>query len=62
MNTLELIDKKELLKKRADEIVSGAEKETRKLNEGEQMEFHSLLKEVADIDSENRKKDEQNIK
>ena len=39
MNTLELTDKKELLKKRADEIVSGAEKETRKLNEGEQMEF-----------------------
>ena len=62
MNTLELTDKKELLKKRADEIVSGAEKETRKLNEGEQTEFDSLLKEVADIDGEIRKLDEQNLK
>ena len=62
MNTLELIDKKELLKKRAEEIVSGAEKETRKLNEGEQTEFDSLLKEVADIDGEIRKLDEQNLK
>ena len=62
MNTLELIDKKELLKKGAEEIVSGAEKETRKLNEGEQTEFDSLLKEVADIDGEIRKLDEQNLK
>ena len=31
MNTLELLDKKELLKKRAEEIISGAEKEVRKL-------------------------------
>lgn len=30
MNTLELLDKKELLKKRAEEIISGAEKEVRK--------------------------------
>ena len=32
MNTLELLDKKELLKKRAEEIISGAEKEVRKLS------------------------------
>ena len=37
MNTLELLDKKELLKKRAEEIISGAEKEVRKLNAGEQV-------------------------
>ena len=34
MNTLELLDKKELLQKRAEEIISGAEKEVRKLNAG----------------------------
>ena len=62
LNSLELLDKKELLKQRADEIISGAEKETRKLNEGEQTEFDSLLKEVADIDGEIRKLDEQNLK
>ena len=32
MNTLELLDKKEQLKQRAEEIVSKAEKETRRLN------------------------------
>ena len=50
MNTLELLDKKELLQKRAEEIISGAEKEVRKLNAGEQVEFDALTKEVADID------------
>lgn len=50
MNTLELLDKKELLKKRAQEIISGAEKEARKLNEGEKVEFDTITKEVADID------------
>ena len=38
MNTLELLDKKEQLKQRAEEIVSKAEKETRRLNEGEHAE------------------------
>ena len=32
MNTLELLDKKELLKKRAEEIISGAEKRKITLN------------------------------
>ena len=42
MNTLELLDKKEQLKQRAEEIVSKAEKETRRLNEGEHAEFNSI--------------------
>ena len=62
MNTLELTDKKELLKQRAEEIISGAEKETRKLQAGEQVEIDTLIKEVADIENEIRKLDEQNLK
>lgn len=62
MNTLELLDKKELLKKRAEEIISGAEKEVRKLNAVEQAEFDTLTKEVADIDVQIRKIEEDNLK
>lgn len=62
MNTLELLDKKELLKKRAEELISGAEKEVRKLNAGEQAEFDILTKEVADIDVQIRKIEEDNLK
>ena len=61
MNTLELLDKKELLKKRAEEIISGAEKEVRKLNAGEQVEFDALTKEAADIDIQIRKIEEDNL-
>ena len=50
MNTLELLDKKELLRKKAEGIISTAEKEVRKLNVGEESEFDALVKEVADID------------
>ena len=49
MNTLELLDKKEQLKQRAEEIVSKAEKETRRLNEGEHAEFNSITVELEDI-------------
>lgn len=62
MNTLELLDKKELLKKRAEEIISGAEKEVRKLNAAEQAEFDTLTKEVADIDLQIRRIEEDNLK
>lgn len=55
MNTLELLDKKEQLKQRAEEIVSKAEKETRRLNEGEHAEFKSITVELEDIDKEIRK-------
>lgn len=62
MNTLELLDKKELLKKRAKEIISGAEKEVRKLNAAEQAEFDTLTKEITDIDVQIRKIEEDNLK
>lgn len=62
MNTLELLDKKELLKQRAEELISGAEKEVRKLNAGEQVEFDTITKEVADIDIQIRKIEEDNLK
>lgn len=62
MNTLELLDKKELLKKRAEEIISGAEKEIRKLNAGEQVEFDTITKEVEDINKQIRKIEEDNLK
>lgn len=62
MNTLELKDKKEQLKKRAEELISGAEKEVRKLNEGEQNELNTILKEVSDIDEEIRKIEQDNLK
>lgn len=62
MNTLELLDKKELLKKRAEEIISGAEKEVRKLTAVEQAEFDALTKEVSDIDVQIRKIEEDNLK
>ena len=51
MNTLELLDKKEQLKQRAEEIVSKAEKETRRLNEGEHAEFNSITVELEDIEA-----------
>lgn len=62
MNTLELLDKKELLKKRAEGLLSAAEKEIRTLNIGEQIEFDVLIKEVSDIDNQIRKIEEDNLK
>jgi len=59
-NTLELLDEKDQLKKRAQEIVSGAEKETRKMNDVEDTEFDSITKQLAEKDSEIRKIEEDN--
>jgi F0F1-type ATP synthase membrane subunit b/b' len=42
MDTLELIDKREQLRKQATEIVDGAKKETRMLSNDEQKQFDSL--------------------
>ena len=61
MNTLELTDKKEILKKRAKEIISEAEKEVRKLNTAEQAEFDALTKEISEIDVQIRNIEEENI-
>lgn len=62
VNTLSLLDQKDQLKKRAQEIISGAEKETRKLNETENTEFDQIAKQLTDIDTEIRKIEEENKK
>jgi len=59
-NTLELLDEKEQLKKRAQEIVSVVEKEVRKMNESEDNEFDSITKQLAEKDLEIRKIEEDN--
>ena len=53
-NTLELLDEKEQLKKRAQEMITAVEKETRKLNDGENTEFDGITQRLAQIDSEIR--------
>lgn len=42
MNTLTLIDNKELLKQEAETIISNAEKEVRKLTPDEQVKFNGI--------------------
>lgn len=55
MNSIELIDKKEQLKKQAEEILQKAQLEQRKLNEGEAEEFNALKMQIADVEDELRK-------
>lgn len=52
MDSLTLIDKREQLKRKAEEIISTAEKELRKLNENENTVLSSIKKEIADLDSQ----------
>lgn len=52
MDSLTLIDKREQLKRKAEEIISTAEKELRKLNDKENDELNSIKKEIADLDSQ----------
>lgn len=59
-NTLQLLDEKDQLKKRAQEIISGVEKETRKMNDVENTEFDSITKQLAEKDLEIRKIEEDN--
>lgn len=53
-NSLELMDKKNLLKVQAENILKGAEKESRKLNADEQTSFDNLKKEIDEVDKEIR--------
>jgi len=59
MNSLELTDKKEQLKRKAEAIIAGAEKELRKLNDKENNEINSIKKEMADIDEDMKKIEEE---
>ena len=59
-NTLELLDEKDQLKKRATELISGAENEVRKLNDVENTEFEAITIQLDQIDQEIRKIEEDN--
>lgn len=54
MNSIELIDKKEQLKNQAEALLSKAQSEQRKLNEGEESEFNSLKMQIAEVEDELR--------
>lgn len=54
MTSLELIDKKEQLKLQAENIISGAEKESRKMNDEETNSYNTILDEIKKVDEELR--------
>ena len=54
MNSLELTDKKAQLKNQAEALLSKAQSEQRKLNEGEESEFNSLKMQIAEVEDELR--------
>lgn len=55
MNSLELIDHKEQLQIKAEAILSGAEKESRKLTDDESVSFNKLVEEISKTEEEIRK-------
>lgn len=54
MTSIELIDKKEQLQLRAENILSGAEKESRKLTDEESANFNEIVKQIEVADTELR--------
>ena len=60
MDTLTLIDKREQLKVKAENLISSAEKELRKLNEGEANELANIKKEIADIENQIKEIEDEN--
>lgn len=54
MNSIELIDKKEQLKNQAEALLTKAQSEQRKLNEGEESEFNTLKMQIAEVEDELR--------
>lgn len=54
MNTLELIDKKEQLKLQAENILAGAEKESRKLTDEETESYNKIIEDIELTDKELR--------
>ncbi len=52
MNSVELMDKKEQLQLRAENLLKSVEKEARKLNADEEVEYNSLLKQIEDTETE----------
>ena len=60
MDSLTLIDQKEQLKRKAEELINTAETEVRKLNTGEESELTSIKKEIADIEAQIKQIEETN--
>ncbi len=60
MDTLTLIDQKEQLRKKAEDLIANAEKEIRKLNDGETLELNHIKEEIASIDSQIKGIEEEN--
>ena len=56
MNSVELMDKKQQLQLRAENLLNSVEKEARKLNTDEEVEFNSLLKQIEDTENELKNK------
>lgn len=54
MSSIELIDKRDQLKVQAEAIISGAEKESRKLTDEENTTFASLKQQIADVEKDIR--------
>lgn len=54
MNSLQLIDKRDQLKIQAENIISGAEKELRKLTDEETTTFSDIKKQIADVETQIR--------
>lgn len=54
MTSIELIDKKEQLQLRAESIIAGAEKESRKLTDEESANFNEIVKQIEVADTELR--------
>lgn len=54
MSSIELIDKRDQLKVQASAIISGAEKESRKLTDEENTTFESLKQQIADVEKDIR--------
>ena len=55
MNSVELIDKKEQLRMEGESIISGAEKELRKLTDEETNRIDEIKNEIDKVDDELRK-------
>lgn len=60
MDSLTLIDQKEQLKRKAEELINTAETEVRKLNTGEESELILIKKEIADIETQIKQIEEEN--
>lgn len=54
MDSIELLDKRNQLKIQAEAIIGNAQKESRKLDEGEKAKFEALKKQMEEVDNEIR--------